>query len=76
MFEAVDLGRTTNLVDLDLSTAFDIIVNAILLNRLESSFGVTGSALSSVRLYLTDRTSFIRVFSASSSTAFCNIGVP
>ena len=53
MFDAVDLGRTTILIIFDLSTAFDNIDHSILLNRFESSFGVT---LSWVKLYLTDQT--------------------
>ena len=47
----------------------------ILLNRLESSFRVTGQALNWVRLYRTDQTSFIKADSASSPIVFCNTGV-
>ena len=45
MFEAVDSGSTTILIALDLDIAFDIIEHSILMNRLESSLGVTGLAL-------------------------------
>ena len=75
MFEAVDLGRTTILITFDLSTAFDNIDHSILLNRLQSSFGVTLSCLSWVRLCLTDQTIFIKVGCASYHIVFCNTGV-
>ena len=76
MLEAVDLGRITVLVAVDLSGTFDTIDHSILLSTLESSFEVTVPALTWVRLYLTDRTSFVKVVSASKPIAFCNIGVP
>ena len=41
---AVDIGSTTILIALDLDIFFDTIDHSILLNRLESSFGVTGPA--------------------------------
>ena len=59
MFEAVDLGGggTTILITIDISTTFyistissTIIDHFILMNRLESSFGVTEQTLSWVRL--------------------------
>ena len=42
---AMDKGRVTALTLLDLSAAFDMIDHKILLHRLQSWFGITGSAL-------------------------------
>ena len=41
---------------LDLSAAFHTLVHAILLRRLESTFGISGVALSCFESYLSDRT--------------------
>ena len=76
MFEAVYIGRTIVLITLDSSTAFDTIDHSIVMKRLKSSLGVTGLALSWLRLYLTDRISFVKVGSASSSIVYYNTGVP
>ena len=74
--KAVDIRRTTTLVALNLSAAFDSIDHFILLSRLERSFGVIGQVLSWVRSYLTEWTSFVMVGNASSPITFCNTGVP
>ena len=68
MFEVVDLGRTT-------SITFDTKDYSILLSRRKSSFRVTGPALSLVRSYLTDQTSFVNVGSAPSLIIFYNTDV-
>jgi len=43
---ASDIGSSTLLVSLDLSAAFDTIDHVTLINRLRTSFGITGSVLS------------------------------
>jgi len=57
IFTASDSGRPTVLVALDLSAAFDTIDHGILLNRLSSSFGIGGPAISWLHSYLTGRSS-------------------
>ena len=48
-------GHVSALVLLDLSSAFDTVDNAILLDVLEKRFGIGGMALKRYRLYLSDR---------------------
>ncbi len=46
---------------LDLSAAFDIIIHDILLNGLENSVGISGSALAWFTSYLSDLHQFVAV---------------
>ncbi len=56
-----DRGYISLLVFLDFSAAFDTIDHNILLNRLENSVGISGSALAWFKSYLSDRHQFIAV---------------
>uniref|UniRef100_A0AAR2M4G4 Reverse transcriptase domain-containing protein n=1 Tax=Pygocentrus nattereri TaxID=42514 RepID=A0AAR2M4G4_PYGNA len=71
-----DQGNVSLLVLLDLSAAFDTIDHAILLDRLENLVGVTGTALSWFRSYLSDRYQFVNVKGESSVRAKVIYGVP
>ena len=51
----LDSQRVTLLVLLDLSVAFDTVDHGVLLNRLNTSFGVRGSALQWFTSYLLNR---------------------
>jgi len=64
------------LVSLDLSAAFDTIDYNILLNRLCTRFGITGSPLSWLTSYFSSRTQCVCVGNASSAVTDCYAGVP
>jgi len=53
--------QVTVLIGLDLSAAFDAVNHAILLERLQSEFGVTGTQLAWLQSYLEDRTQFVKL---------------
>jgi len=53
---AADQGRVTLLGLLDMSAAFDTVDHDILLQRLETSFGLTGSVISWLSSFLRGRT--------------------
>jgi len=53
--------QVTVLIGLDLSAAFDTVNNSILVERLQSEFGVTGKPLAWLQSYLEDRTQFVKL---------------
>jgi hypothetical protein len=73
---AIDKRQVTALILLDLSAAFDTIDHDILLNRLSSTFGVSGAALDLLTSYLTDRSQYVCIGSDSSDSASLTTGVP
>ena len=61
---------------LDLSAAFDTIDHSILLERLLSWFGISGTALNWVKSYLTSRSFYVQVKDSQSSVYQLLYGVP
>ncbi len=61
---------------LDLSAAFDTIDHNIILNRLENSVGISGSALAWFKSYLSDRHQFVAVNEEVSYRSQVQYGVP
>lgn len=73
---AADNGLVSILVLLDLSAAFDTIDHSILLHRLETTIGVSGSALCWFKSYLSNRYQFVSVNQRSSPCSKVIYGVP
>jgi hypothetical protein len=73
---SLDSNCCTVLVMLDLSAAFDVIDHHILFRRLEHTYGITGSALSWIKSYLSDRSQRVAIGSVLSDTQALAIGVP
>jgi len=61
IYTAPDNRQVTVLISLDLSAAFDMVDHAILLQRLQSEFGVTDIPLSWLHSYLVGRTQFVKL---------------
>ena len=64
------------LVLLDLSAAFDTIDHQILLNRLKTFFGFSGSSLSIIESYLSNRFQHVTIDNHSSVPLQITTGVP
>ena len=73
---ACDRGLVTIMMMLDLSAAFDTVDHSILLSRLESKFGLTGTVLSWCKSYLAHRTQTVYVNGKSATTSILRFGVP
>ena len=74
---AVGNHSQTLLVALDLSAAFDTILDKfILLTRLEGVFGIRGVSLEWISSYLAYRMPFVSIGSARSPPQDCTFGVP
>jgi len=63
-------------VSVDLSAAFDCLDHNLLLDRLSTSFGIRGSALSQLTSYLTNRSQVVQIGKARSNLVSCSSGVP
>ena len=76
VYIAADNRRVTVLISLDLSAAFDTVDHAILLQRLQSEFGVTDILLSWLHSYLEGRTQFVKLGQQQSQVVGLDVGVP
>ena len=73
--QALDNNEYVAAILMDLSKAFDCLPHDILLSKL-SAYGLSESAVSLMKSYLSDRTQQIRISSVVSSWAKINKGVP
>src|SRR6218665_3898235 len=73
---AADQGRVALLGLLDISAAFDTVEHDILLRRLETSFGLTGSVISWLSSFLRGRTRQVIFNNLESTIAKVTSGVP
>ena len=76
ILRAMDDGRVTALVLLDLSAAFDTVDHLILLRRLRDIIGVYGKALKWCQSYLQSRPQFVQIGSSKSQLVVHDFGVP
>ena len=73
---AMDDGKLSVLVFLDLSAAFDTIDHDILLHLLQHVFGIQGTVLSWFRSYLTKRFQVVSIQCTHSDQSDLCFGVP
>lgn len=76
IFDAADAGQVTLLALLDLSAAFDTVDHHILLQRLHQSYGISGTVLSWIQSFLTDRSTTVRFAGQQSVSSVLSCGVP
>ena len=76
ILRSIDNNRCVLLLLLDMSAAFDTVDYNILIERLETRFGIRGSALAWFKSYLQDRTQFVSINGTSSSLHDLTCGVP
>ena len=76
ILQSLDKRKCVVLLLLDLSAAFDTVDHAILLNRLQSRFGISGVALHWFNSYLSNRSQFVSLEDVSSDSLDLHCGVP
>jgi hypothetical protein len=76
ILKAVDRVDVAGLVLLDLSAAFDAVDHDSLLCRLNTSYGINGTAIQWFCSYLTGRSQYVRHGSVKSSIVSLVCGVP
>ena len=76
ILSAMDRGQVTLLCLLDLSAAFDTVDIDLLVHRLNTSFGLQGTALKWVHNFLTERTQQVRYGQTCSTVGSLQCGVP
>jgi hypothetical protein len=67
ILKAVDSRDVAGLILLDLSAALDTVDHDILLHRLNTSYGINGTAIQWFRSYLTGQSQYVRRVSVKSS---------
>ena len=72
----MDTGKTTALVLLDLSAAFDTLVHSSIIELLSGWYGISGTALNWVRSYLSNRVQRVRLLDKLGEPFKTDYGVP
>ena len=73
---AADHGDVTLLGLLDLSAAFDTVDHGILINRLQSTFAISGTVLSWITSFTSNQTQTVHFAGEQSTIADILCGVP
>ena len=76
VYTAADDKQISVLIGLDLSAAFDTVDHSLLIDRLQSEFGVTDTPLDWLRSYLSDREQFVKIGQHQSDAVPLEVGVP
>ena len=76
VMQSLDKGRAVLMVLLDMSAAFDTVDHGILLNRLESRFGINGVVNSWFGSYLSDRSTRVTIKNTFSRQHTLNYSLP
>ena len=76
ILNAIDNGNLSLLTLLDLSAAFDTVDNSILLERLQTSFGIDGHPLKWVKSHLSNRHQKVKIDNNLSNVLPILYGVP
>ena len=76
LLRALDDHQEAVLILLDLTAAFDTIDHGIMLNRLSSRYGITGTALAWFESYLNGRTQSVIINNVSSDPVTLDCGTP
>jgi len=76
VYKAADNKQVTVLIGLDLSAAFNTVDHQIILDRLQTKFGVTGIPLFWLKSYLDSRTQFIKMVQHQSPVIGLEVDVP
>ena len=73
---SLSVCSSTMLISLDLSFTFDTIDHSILLNHLQTTFGITVSALAWFHSYLAGQSQFVHIGGSRSPITQCFTDVP
>ena len=76
LYRIIDSKNAAVLIGLDLSAAFDTIDYSILIERLKSVYGISGTAASWLKSYLNSRTQYVKVGNELSPETEVTLGVP
>lgn len=76
IIRAIDSGKVSALVLLDLSSAFDTVDHSVLLKTLEERFGIKGTTLDWFQSYLSGRKQAFKVANQQSATYDVDCSVP
>jgi len=75
VYYSTNAHKSTILMSHDLSAAFDTIDHSILLNRLHSTFGISGATLQWITSYLTNCSQYVKLGNCSSDHTLSASGV-
>ena len=76
VYTAADNKEVTVLIGLDLSAAFDTVDHEILLERLQTEFGVEGMPLTWLRSYFDGWTQYVEIGQHQSTAIQLEVSVP